>query len=112
MLAGAALVNMWGLVGFASPVGAATFSRVIPPATDAKPLFKKSCARCHGSDGSADTESGRLYETPDISGGRLRSASTPKLIKIVTKGKESMPAFGKKLTAAQISALVAYMKTL
>lgn len=84
-----------------------------PPApVDAKPLFKKNCARCHGADGSADTESGRLYETPDITGGKLRNASSAKLVRIVTKGKESMPAFGKKLTAAQISALVAYMKTL
>lgn len=112
MLFGMLVFHMIGSGPTVATANAAAFTRVIPPATDAKPLFKKSCARCHGSDGSADTESGRLYETPDISGGRLRSASTPKLIKIVTKGKESMPAFGKKLTAAQISALVAYMKTL
>lgn len=80
--------------------------------SDVKPLFKKHCARCHGADGSADTESGRIYETPDISGGKLRNTPSAKLVRIVTNGKESMPSFKKKLSAAQIRALTEHMRTL
>lgn len=79
---------------------------------DPKADFKKHCARCHGADGSADTESGRIYETPDISGGILKEEPTSKLVRIVTNGKGSMPAFKKKLTPSQINSLIDYMRNL
>lgn len=95
-------------------------SRAIVPATslpvvktsDPTSLFKTHCARCHGADGSADTESGRIYETPDISGGRLKSVPKERLERLVSKGKGSMPAFGKKLSASQIASLVSHMREL
>ncbi len=75
-------------------------------------LYLSNCARCHGADGSADTESGRLYDVPAISGGRLRRKSKTRLTSIITRGGGSMPGFGKKLTKQQIASLVNYVRTL
>jgi len=38
--------------------------------------------------------------------------STEKMTRIIKNGKGKMPAFGKKLTAAQVSSLVGYVKSL
>jgi mono/diheme cytochrome c family protein len=75
-------------------------------------LYLSNCARCHGADGRADTESGRLYDVPDISGGRLRRKSNRRLTSTIKKGGGSMPAFGKKLNAKQVASLVAYVRGL
>ena|SRR5215213_5013818 len=75
-------------------------------------LYLNNCARCHGADGTSQTELGRLNDTPDISGGRARKKSASKITQLITKGKGSMPAFGKKLTRAQISSLANYVRGL
>jgi mono/diheme cytochrome c family protein len=75
-------------------------------------LFVNNCARCHGGDGKAQTEQGKANDTPDISGGKLRSRSAKRLTNIITNGDGEMPAFGKKLTKAQISSLVNYVRGL
>jgi mono/diheme cytochrome c family protein len=74
-------------------------------------LFDKNCARCHGADGRADTQSGHLYQTPDLTDPawwkkNSRIASARNLRSIVMRGKGGMPAFGKKLTRSEINLLV------
>src|SRR4051812_36288964 len=74
-------------------------------------LFNRNCARCHGGDGKGDTPSGHLFKPPDFSDpnwwkNNSSSTSTNALRTVVTRGKASMPAFGKKLTKSQINALV------
>jgi hypothetical protein len=78
----------------------------------ARGLYQNNCARCHGGDGKSDTELGRLNDAPDISGGRARSMSNAKLTQLITRGRGSMPGFGKKLTRAQIAGLVSYVREL
>ena len=78
----------------------------------ARSLYMNNCARCHGADGKSETELGRLNDAPDISGGKARRMSTAKLTRLITHGKGSMPAFGKKLTKAQITNIVAYVRGL
>jgi mono/diheme cytochrome c family protein len=75
-------------------------------------LYINNCARCHGADGKSQTEQGRQNDTPDISGGKLRSRSTKRLTNIIVNGDGDMPAFGKKLTKTQISSLVKYVRGL
>jgi cytochrome c553 len=77
-----------------------------------RPLYLNNCARCHGADGKGDTELGRLNDSPDISGGKAKRLGNSKLTRLITKGKGSMPGFGKKLTKAQISSLVSYVRGL
>lgn len=78
----------------------------------ARTLYQNNCARCHGADGKSETELGRLNDAPDISGGKARKLSTAKLNRLITNGKGSMPAFGKKMTKSQITSVVAYVRGL
>jgi mono/diheme cytochrome c family protein len=75
-------------------------------------LYLNNCARCHGADGKSQTEQGRQNDSPDISSGKVRSWSTKRLTRIITNGEDKMPGFGKKLTKAQISSLVNYVRGL
>ncbi|MBS1792582.1 MAG: c-type cytochrome [Acidobacteria bacterium] len=75
-------------------------------------IFLNNCARCHGADGKGDTALGRQNEVPDLSGGRAARMSASRLNRIVTKGAEKMPAFGKKLTKAQITSVIGYVRGL
>jgi mono/diheme cytochrome c family protein len=86
-----------------SPAGA-------PPSTEA--LYKQKCSKCHGADGSGDTSLGRLSNAPDFTDGGwwAKHPNTAERINAITRGKKSMPAFGKKLTKAQIAGLAAYVQ--
>lgn len=86
-----------------------------PRATEVQELFRSNCARCHGADGQAQTPSGELYKTPNLTDGewwRTNSniTGTRSLIRIVTYGKGGMPAFGKKLKRSEIAQLVNYAR--
>ena len=70
-------------------------------------LFKEYCAKCHGEDGRADTPKGRQLMAQDMTDPEWQAEeSDAELIKVVTKGGEDMPPFGKKLTKEQIESLV------
>jgi mono/diheme cytochrome c family protein len=74
-------------------------------------LFNGNCARCHGSDGRGDTPQGKLFSTPDFTDPdwwkkNSSVTSTKSMRAIVTRGKAAMPAFGKKLSKAEINLLV------
>ena len=71
-------------------------------------LFVQNCARCHGANGKAQTALGKTLEADDISGG----LSTAKIIRTVKSGRGDMPSFRKKLTAAQIKSIAAYVHSL
>lgn len=75
-------------------------------------LYVNNCARCHGGDGRGDTELGRLNDAPDISGGRMKKRSASRLKAVISRGRGSMPGFGKKLTQSQIASLAAYVRGL
>jgi mono/diheme cytochrome c family protein len=101
-----------------STVFAATFAQkrfAKPRAADVEELFRNNCARCHGADGRAQTPSGELYKTPNLTDAEwwrqnAKITSTRSLIAIVTRGKGGMPAFGKKLKRSEISRLVNYAR--
>jgi cytochrome c oxidase cbb3-type subunit 3 len=78
-------------------------------------LFRNNCARCHGGDGRGDTPLGHTYNSPDFTDREWwqknsNITNTSSLVSIVTGGKGGMPAFGKKLTRAEIRSLVGYVR--
>lgn len=95
-----------------APAGTATAAESATYGANPRSLYVNNCARCHGADGKGLTETGKLYDVPDISGGKMRRAGTRRLTTLISRGKGSMPAFGKKLTAAQITSLVGYVRSL
>ncbi|HEY6119852.1 MAG TPA: cytochrome c [Pyrinomonadaceae bacterium] len=76
-------------------------------------LFKENCARCHGADGSGDTPLGHRYKTPDFTDPawwQKNNVSKQQLVNIVSRGKDDMPAFRKKLKPSEISLLVDHVR--
>ena len=72
-------------------------------------VYSQSCARCHGADGRAQTAKGRQVKAVDLTSSDWEP-DTARDIRIVTKGKDSMPAFKGRLNAAEISSVVEYIR--
>lgn len=92
--------------GHASTVS--TFAGVVVPT---EVLYKQKCSKCHGTDGSGETSLGRIFNAPDFTdAGWWAKHPSGELVNIISHGKKNMPAFGKKLTRAQIANLAAYVQ--
>ena len=70
-------------------------------------LYVQNCARCHGTNGKAETPLGRRLEADALNG-----VSASKAARIIASGKGKMPSFRRKLTPAQISQIAGYVSTL
>jgi mono/diheme cytochrome c family protein len=87
-------------------------------AADAKANWDANCAQCHGKDGKADTKMGKTLNAKDLTDAKVQAAFTDakatESIKngVKENGKTTMKAFGDKLSADEIKALVAYVRTL
>lgn len=81
-----------------------------PPSTET--LYKQKCSKCHGVDGSGETSLGRIFGSPDFTdpGWWAKHPNSGGLVSVITRGKKNMPAFGKKLTKAQIASLAGYVQ--
>ncbi|MCA1573877.1 MAG: c-type cytochrome [Acidobacteria bacterium] len=78
-------------------------------------LYNRNCARCHGAAGRGDTPIGKIFKAPDFTDPEwwkknANITSTKRLALIIARGKAGMPAFGKKLTKAQIKLLVSHVR--
>jgi cbb3-type cytochrome c oxidase subunit III len=81
-------------------------------AVDVKGIFKERCAKCHGSDGRANTVMGETSLAPNFTDrGWQRGVSDRRMMNSITNGREGMPAFKNSLSQKQIKALVAYVRT-
>jgi len=75
--------------------------------------FQMFCSVCHGDDGKARTEQGRKKGARDFTNARWQDkVDDARLVRSVTKGHEKMPSFEKKLSADEIKALVAEVRSL
>jgi mono/diheme cytochrome c family protein len=74
--------------------------------------YKAKCAMCHAADGSGSTPAGKATKTPSFSSPAMLKMSTAELVAATKEGKGKMPGYEDKLTAAQITAVVAYIQTL
>ncbi len=80
---------------------------VVGAAVDGAAVYGQSCAGCHGADGGG----GR---GPQLSEGAVVEAfpEVDDEIGVVTLGRGGMPAFGSRLTPAEIEAVVEFTRTL
>lgn len=80
---------------------------------DGKSLYAGECSTCHGKDGKAKTFKAKLNRARNLTDPKWQAeVSEERLFNSIHNGKGKMPAFGKKLTDAQINALVAFVRTL
>jgi cytochrome c oxidase cbb3-type subunit III len=80
---------------------------------DARVLFAKNCATCHGNDGQAKTFKAKLNHARNLTDSAWQAnVSNERLFNSIMNGRGHMPAWGKKLTEAEINSLVAYVRQL
>jgi mono/diheme cytochrome c family protein len=98
----------------------AGFTAAGAQAQDAKAIFQKECAKCHGPAGAGDGAMGqKLKDKPSdwTKGAGLAGLDDAKIAESIRKGgaavgkSKAMPAYA-KLSDAEITGLVAYVKTL
>ena len=76
-------------------------------------IFEQRCAKCHGSDGKAQTKKGRELKAKDFTKLKFQQHTTDKeIIDAITNGlrKKKMPAFKNKLSPEEIQALVPFVR--
>jgi cytochrome c6 len=70
-------------------------------------VYKAKCAGCHGADGSKS-----MMGSKPLNGADVKAMSDADLNGAITNGKGKMPAYKGKLTDAQITGLVGYIRGL
>lgn len=76
-------------------------------------LFVENCSVCHGKNGRAHTFHGWLAGARNLTNPKWQDeASNAEIANAIRTGPGVMPAFGKRLSPAEIDALVAYVRTL
>ncbi len=98
----------------AAALTAALLAAAPAAAADARSeSFQTYCSVCHGDDGRGQTEEGKKKGARDLTNARWQDkVDDARLVRSVTKGHDKMPAFEKKLSADEIKALVAEVRTL
>ena len=81
-------------------------------AEDGAALYKAKCAMCHGPDGKGQTGMGKSLKLRDLGSADVQKQTDADLVKITADGKGKMPAYKGKMTDAEISAVVAFIRTL
>lgn len=85
-------------------------------AGDAKEMYEKDCAKCHGGDGKGDTKMGKKLGAKDYTDAKvqeeLKDEAGVKAIKEGLKDKESKQLMKptEEISDADAKALVAYMR--
>ncbi len=76
-------------------------------AKDMKALYQRSCAMCHGEDGSGRGPNGQRLGGKDLANPRWQARTRDsQMVNAILKGKDSMPAFGAQMSEADALKLV------
>lgn len=93
-------------------VAAFVLAAALPAAAapDGKALFEQKCALCHGKNGVAKPagKGSMNFNDPAFQ----KAWSVEAIAKVTAEGKGKMPAYRSKLTAQEIRAIAAHVKTL
>jgi len=79
---------------------------------DAGALYKSKCAMCHGPDGAGQTTMGKNLKLRDLRAAEVQKQTDAELVKWIADGKGKMPAYKAKLSAAEIDALVGFIRSI
>lgn len=94
--------------------GAAFENNSAQVASEAAALYKSKCATCHGKDGRAKTFKAKFNSARNLTDASWQERVTDeRIFNSIANGRGSkMPAYGEKLSIAQIEALVAHVRSL
>ena len=106
------LVSVFGAL-IQTRTGAGSALNTLPQGDEASSVFDKQCATCHGKDGQAKTFKAKLNHARNLTDPNWQGeVADERIFNSISNGKGKMPAFGKKLSEAQINALVSYVRKL
>jgi cytochrome c oxidase cbb3-type subunit 3 len=113
---GSLIISAAGVV-FLLTLAAHSFGSPLPSGSQKEPdgnsLFAKNCASCHGKDGKAKTFKAKFNGARNLTDSAWQAnVSDERLFNSITNGRGHMPAWGKKLSEAEINSLVAYVRQL
>lgn len=80
-------------------------------AADGAAIYKAKCASCHGADGKGQSPMGKKMNLRDLGSPEVQKQTDKELYDWTADGKGKMPAYKDKLSADEIKALVAHMRT-
>jgi cytochrome c5 len=75
-------------------------------------IYKAHCSPCHGTKGAGDTMLGRNLNLRPLGSDEVQKQSDDELFTIISKGRNRMPAFNRRLTKDQMGDLVKYIRSL
>lgn len=87
-------------------------------AAEAKALWQKDCAMCHGADGKGKTRMGERFGIKDYTSAKVQeSMKDEEMTKAIKQGVKKdghtrMKAFGNQLSDDEIKSLVKYIRSL
>jgi cytochrome c oxidase cbb3-type subunit 3 len=75
--------------------------------------WEANCTVCHGGDGRGRTEEGIKRNARNLADPKWQeSVSDDRLASSIKRGRDKMPAFGRKISEEQVKALVAEIRSL
>jgi cytochrome c6 len=80
-------------------------------AADGAATYKAKCASCHGADGKGLSPMGKKMNLRDLGSPEVQKQTDKELYDWTADGKGKMPAYKDKLSADELKALVAHMRT-
>jgi cytochrome c6 len=109
----AGLAALAALLGWAAPPAAAGRPAAAGNAKTGKAVYERHCAVCHGPNGEGREAVARMYKVtmPKLSSKAVQSKSDAEIRKVIAQGYGKMRPL-KGLDAAELSDLVAYIRTL
>ena len=84
----------------------------VPVMADGASVYKAKCALCHGENGSGDTKMGKKLGLKDLRSPEMKKKSDQEIVKVITDGKDKMPAFKSKLSTKEILEVTKFVKGL
>ncbi|HXY02862.1 MAG TPA: cytochrome c [Terriglobales bacterium] len=93
-------------------LGLLMFAGLASAQSNGEKTYKAKCAGCHGPNGDASTPAAKAMKARDFCSDEVKKETDAEWSDIITKGKNKMPAFGGKISDADIKDVIAYIRSL
>lgn len=81
-----------------------------------KKIYDTKCASCHGKDGKGNKAMAKPFKVApaalDLTSSTITDKKDEELLKVISEGKNKMPAYGKQLKAEQQKSVLQYIRGL
>lgn len=90
----------------------ASFFSIQARADSGAEIYKEHCSACHGKGGKGDTIFGKNLEIRSLASDEVQNQSDNELASIISKGKNRMPPFERKLSRDEIREVLKHVRSL